>query len=946
METTKTEMLGNTLILNNGETTILNELIKSLEGCKQFQFNVAFVNFSGIQLFLKTFDELKVKGVQGKIITSTYLNFSDPKALNVINEFNNIELKVYSDTKTKGFHSKAYIFEYEENYKVIIGSANITVNALKNNIEWNVQTLSKKEDKFIIEVLKEYNDIWNSLPELTQDFLTSYERFINELKEHNLKNMKQFNYDSSIKPNTMQIEAMRSLNNLREHKETRALVIAATGTGKTYMSCFDIQQYKPKKVLFLVHREDILRKSIESYKRVLGDNLDCGLYTGNKKDSEAKYLFANINTMVNHYQMFDKDEFDYIVVDEAHHATSPIYDKVLSYFEPEFMLGMTATPERTDGGDIFALFNNNVALEIRLQEAMADELVVPFHYFGITDIEDIDYKNIDLNDIATLANILKVNKRVDYVIEKMKFYGHDGDKTKCLGFCANIDHANYMREEFNKRGITSAVLTGDDSTDNRTLIISKLEDDSDSLKVIFCVNILNEGIDIPSINLVLMLRPTASPIVFIQQLGRGLRKNLDKEFLTVLDFIGNHNRAYLIAIALKGSRFYDKDSLKVAVVKDFDNIPGKTFIQMDKISKKLILDQLERENFNRLRYLKEEYNEFKKMNSGLIPYYLMDYIKYEGAPNPLKFINKSFSYIEFLNIVEKNDKLISSLNNELFLRCMRYLSRMLPIKRPYEFAIIKAIISNKSLSMEDIKYYVSKYIIDPEDSTIEHAIAVLNFERYDLALIKRYDKLIEYKDNNIIGSTIFNELLENSNYKNYIIDILNYGLYSYNKEFGLDNYGVPFLKLYSTYTMMDVGMLSNIENKLSSFRGQGLLTYKNEYYLFVNLHKDASIDEAINYKDKFIDRCNFQWESPNNTSQFKGNGPFIVKNVEKNINLHLFVRKFKKIDDETLPYIYLGKVNTTKAYDNKPIRIEAQFENEVPVEIYEELINKVEIKNN
>ncbi|MEG2685166.1 MAG: DEAD/DEAH box helicase family protein, partial [Erysipelotrichaceae bacterium] len=667
METTKTEILGNTLILNNGETTILNELIKSLEGCKQFQFNVAFVNFSGIQLFLKTFDELKVKGVQGKIITSTYLNFSDPKALNVINEFNNIELKVYSDTKTKGFHSKAYIFEYEENYKVIIGSANITVNALKNNIEWNVQTLSKKEDKFIIEVLKEYNDIWNSLPELTQDFLTSYERFINELKEHNLKNMKEFNYDSSIKPNTMQVEAMRSLNNLREHKETRALVIAATGTGKTYMSCFDIQQYKPNKVLFLVHREDILRKSIESYKRVLGDNLDCGLYTGNNKDSEAKYLFANINTMVNHYQMFDKDEFDYIVVDEAHHATSPIYDKVLSYFEPEFMLGMTATPERTDGGDIFALFNNNVALEIRLQEAMADELVVPFHYFGITDIKDIDYKNIDLNDIATLANILKVNKRVDYVIEKMKFYGHDGDKTKCLGFCANIDHANYMREEFNKRGITSEVLTGDDSTDNRTLIISKLEDDSDPLKVIFCVNILNEGIDIPSINLVLMLRPTASPIVFIQQLGRGLRKNLDKEFLTVLDFIGNHNRAYLIAIALKGSRFYDKDSLKVAVVKDFDNIPGKTFIQMDEISKKLILDQLENENFNSLRYLKEEYNEFKKMNSGLIPYYLMDYIKYEGAPNPLKFINKSFSYIEFLNIVEKNDKLISSLNNELFL---------------------------------------------------------------------------------------------------------------------------------------------------------------------------------------------------------------------------------------------------------------------------------------
>ncbi|MEM5596013.1 DEAD/DEAH box helicase [Niallia circulans] len=325
---------------------------------------------------------------------------------------------------------------------------------------------------------------------------------------------------------------MENLNRLRSFGEKRALVIAATGTGKTYMSAFDVKQYQPKRMLFIVHREEILKKAKETFEKLLpNENFKFGLLTGNHKDKNADYIFTTIQTLSKCYSEFSKDHFDYIIFDEAHHATSNSYQSVIQYFDPEFTLGMTATPERTDNQNVFDLFDNNVAIEVRLHEALDDELVVPFHYFGITDIEEVDLSGVDINDITEITKRLKVNERVDFIIEKMRFYQHDGQKKKCLGFCASIEHARYMTEEFNKRGYKSACLTGEMSVDQRAHYINKLEDDADELEVIFSVDIFNEGVDIPTVNTVLMLRPTNSPIVFIQQLGRGLRKYEGKAFL-------------------------------------------------------------------------------------------------------------------------------------------------------------------------------------------------------------------------------------------------------------------------------------------------------------------------------------------------------------------------------------------------------------------------------
>lgn len=929
-------IVSNKLIVNSKRGNLLSELKLSLKECKAFYFSVAFINYSGLQLLLDSFKDLEDKGIKGNIITSTYLNFTEPKALEKIRNFKNIDLKVFITDKDKGFHTKAYIFENEEDYKIIIGSSNITQRALKSNVEWNVMIISKKETEFVTEVLEEYKSIWNTTGFVDDDFLNKYEAFIKSIRKKEKQQAIDFNDFQIIKPNIMQSQAVNNLIRLRKSGESKGLVIAATGTGKTYMSAFDVMEYNPSKMLFLVHREDILISSEKTYKSLLKNkNTKTGFYTGNAKDTNVDYLFATVQTMERNLDKFNSEEYEYIVIDEAHHSTSPTYLKILNYFKPKFLLGITATPERCDTGNIFDVFDNNVALEVRLNEALENELVIPFHYFGITDIEDVNLKDINLDNINEIAEKLMINSRVNYIIEKMNFYGFDGIKQKSIGFCINKEHAWYMAREFNNKGIESIALTGDNSINDREKAIKALEDENNPLKVIFTVDIFNEGVDIPSINQVLMLRPTNSPIIFIQQLGRGLRKHESKEFLTVLDFIGNHNKAFLISLALKGGRYYDKDSLKVSVATDFSEIPGCSNIQMDAIAKERILEQLNTENFNNFKYLKEEYNEFKSLLGGKIPYKLMDYIKYDGAPNPIKFINYSKTYIEFIQKVEKQDNCYS----EEFMKTLKELSLKLPIKRPHEFIIIKYLLDSSEIDLKTAKGAILKYLDFCDEQTITHTFKNLNQDFYDKGQIATYTKLFNHEDNKLIRMLSFEKIIKENKY--IIRDLLNYGLITYEKNFGSRNYKIPFFKLYEQYQMVDAALLSNYEKIHSSFRGSGLLSNNNEYFLYIDLHKEDDIKESINYKDEFINRGEFQWQTPNNTSQLSERGKNITKNKERNINLHLFVRKYKEIDSKSQPYIYIGKGNTISYEGERPITVKFKLENKIPEGLYMEFVKKV-----
>jgi superfamily II DNA or RNA helicase len=934
------------LITNSATGNMLKEIASSLQECKQFYFSVAFINFSGLQLLLDPLKQAGKKGVKGKIITSTYLHFTDVKSLEKINTFDTIDLKVFvTDELDRGFHTKAYIFEYDDFYKIFIGSSNITQSALKSNVEWNVEIISKHEDDFVQTILKEYAEIWDLSTVADAQFMTKYQEMLEKM-EQVVTQQKQLvaQKDSYIIPNNMQRRAMDNLHRLREYGETKALVIAATGTGKTYMSAFDVKNVRPKRLLFLVHREEILRKAKETFELLLpNEKITFGLLTGNAKDYNAEYLFANIRTMSKHYEKFQSDTFDYIIYDEAHHATSPSYQHVMEYFQPQFTLGMTATPERADHHNVFDLFDNNVALEVRLHEALEEDLVIPFHYFGVTDIDEVDLSDVDIDNIAEITKRLKVHERVDFIIENMEFYSHDTNKRKCIGFCVSRDHAQYMAEEFNKRGYTSIALDGDDSIEKRAMYITRLEDENDPLTVIFTVDIFNEGVDIPSINSVLMLRPTNSPIVFIQQLGRGLRKHPMKSYLTVLDFIGNHSKTFLIALALNGNRYYDKESLKVAIATGFANIPGNTHIQLDEISQERILAQIDQENFNSMKYLKEEYFEFKKLNSGRTPLYLMNYLKYDGAPDPVKFIDKAKTYIGFVAKVEKDEQLKVLLYDETFEAVLKELSSMLPLKRIYEFVILRYLLTHTSISIPQAMQEIKKEIADVDEDSVLHAFQCLNQDFYDHLQQKNKPKLCTHHNSVLTKTETFAQFVETDHEKSRLIaDVIHFGIFRYHKEFKNTYYGVPFLKLYEQYQMIDAALLSNYRKIHSSFRGQGLLTNGKEYFLFVDLHKEEDIKDSINYNDMFLDRKYFQWETPNSTRQASERGKNILFNQQNHIHLHLFVRKYKQIEKgKTEPFIYIGKGNTVSYQGEQPIQVKLELEHEVPERLYTEFTERV-----
>lgn len=933
-------------IRNTGGITVLDGLLESLDRCTGFYFTVAFLTYGGIQLILQKFKELEERGVEGKVLTSTYQNFSEPKAIEKLQRFKNIEVRLLDKQLDGGLHAKGYLFIQDEWVEVYIGSSNLTASALKQNIEWNVKLTKEIRESFVQDILRDYNQLWEMAGPLTDELLQNYKETYRRFKEFERENLlvldEVIKGTEEIIPNQMQQEAMKKLATLRQHGEKKALVIAATGTGKTFMSAFDAKQFNPEKLLFIVHREEILRDAKETFERVI-PTVSKGLYTGSQKDKEVDYLFATVQTMSRHYTEYSRDFFDYIIFDEAHHLGGETYQRLLNYFEPRFLLGMTATPERCDDFNIFECFDGHVALEIRLREALEENLIIPFHYFGIRDIEGIDLSDVNLDQIQEITKRLKVNERVEFIIEQMSLFGHDGEFRKAIGFCVSIEHAEYMTQKFNEVGIVSACLTGKNTSEERQAIIKRLEDDEDPLEIIFTVDIFNEGVDIPAINVVLMLRPTQSPIIFIQQLGRGLRKHKSKEFLTILDFIGNHSKSFLTAIALNGEKFYDKDSLKVAVSTGFSNIPGESFIILDSISKEQILKQLDTENFNSMKYLKEMYQEFKRMNCGQIPYMLVDYLKYEGAPDPVTFIKKEKTYLQFISKMEKDSFINSLLQFEEFVKVLKEWSTQLPLKRPYEFIILKYFLNHPNQNYIDLsiaEHEILKYVESVNETNVKHALQCLSQMYYDNIEVNQYLKLGEYIGGTFIITPIFNQLRLKPHFKMYLEDVLSYGLIRYQDEFGDVDYGIPHFKLYESYTMKEVAKLATYDKKHSAFRGSGLLTYQNDFFLFVDLHKEEDIKESINYHDIFIDHNTFQWQTPNATSQDSERGQKIINNKSHNINLHLFIRKFKEIDGLVQPYIYIGKGNTIWAEGNKPITVHLRLEHTIPQSLYLEFNHK------
>ncbi|MGL5055796.1 MAG: DEAD/DEAH box helicase family protein, partial [Fusobacteriaceae bacterium] len=715
-----------TSLINNRQKDMYTVLKRSFEGCKEFLFIVSFIRFSGIQILLDILKEAEKKGIKGKIITTNYMNITEKKALEKLKSFSNLEIKFF-DGEEKGFHPKSYIFIYEEETKIIVGSSNLSKGGLKSNVEWNSEVILKNENNYREEVLEEFDLFWKT----SKDY---HEKYFEDLDFEPIKNGKHKNTVEKIKPNYMQSIGLENLKRIRANGEIRALGVATTGTGKTYLAAFDVEREKPKRILFLVHREEILNSALKTFSNIISEKT-FGKYTGTKKEKDADYLFATVQSVYNNLNFFEKNEFQYIILDEAHHSTGKTYCEILEYFKPNFLLGLTATPERADGIGIYDIFHGNIVMEIRMREALKEKLISPFNYFGISDIKEIDLSDLETDKMEEIAKRLMVNKRTDYILEKILYYGHSGKKRKGIGFCVNVEHAKYMAEEFKSKGMESIALTGENSSKEREEKIKELQNENNSLEFIFTVDIFNEGVDIPDINLILMLRPTDSPVIFLQQLGRGLRKFKNKEFLTVLDFIGNHKKSFLVALALTGNLTYDKESIRLAIKNDFKNLSSEVFISMDKVSKEHILNQIENENFNSVKYLKEEYMSFKNILKR-VPNYL-DFLNYEGAPNILKFILKYKSYYNFLKTIGEEESIFT----EEQIKIVEQIERSIPIKRLNEFSIMNSLLDKEWLSVIEAEEELLKYVEKGNVDSLEHSFNYLSGEYSDDGEKRREIKL-------------------------------------------------------------------------------------------------------------------------------------------------------------------------------------------------------------
>lgn len=754
------------LIANTKDETMYNRILDEVQYCKSFTFAVAFIE-SGILNSLKTV--LKDLNVQGRILTSTYLYFNKPQMFRELLKLPNVEIRVYEQNHGK-FHAKGYLFQHEGYHSALVGSSNFTAGALKVNKEWNLLFTSHNNGKLTEDIASEIEEQWKGASKLTPEWIDEYEKKYKIQNKPAIKVVSQSvdednsNY-SIIKPNKMQKEALKNLQKLRLLRETKGLIISATGTGKTYLAALDVKNYNPKRFLFVAHREQILKKSLDSFHKVLGGDkkTNYGILSGNTKNTDAKYLFATVQTLskAENLNQFKRDEFDYILIDEAHHVGSKIYGKLLDYFTPDFLLGMTATPERSDDKNIYELFDYNVPYEIRLQEALEEEMLVPFHYIGVSDYT----YNGEVIDDNTNLKYLVSEERVKYVVEQSKYYGYDGDVLHGLVFVSRKEEADEIAKLLTKNGYPAQMLSGEDSQEQREQAIEKLK--NGELTYLVTVDIFNEGIDIPFINQVIMMRKTESVIVFVQQLGRGLRKAQGKEYLTVIDFIGNYKNNYLIPVALTGDQSRTREGIREHV--ETGQIEGLSTINFELVAKKRILKQLRgKKNLFTLE-IKKDYQELKRrLNKTPL---IADFIKNNMVASQaiLSILNKKGNYNDFLLKVDK-DAAYSWENDYLDKTLTFITSEFLSGKRIHELLLLQKLLDNGVSSRSELE----KLVVDNgsycNDDVLNSVERILTLEYYKP---KSYDDKNDKEKN----KTEFAELGGQT-----LIEIGNNKEYRFNKE--------------------------------------------------------------------------------------------------------------------------------------------------------------------
>ena len=911
-------------LLCNKEEKIIINLRKELENCDEFIISVAFITEGGLSLILEQLKELENRNIRGKILTGDYLNFTEPKALKRLLNYKNIELKILSKEK---FHAKGYFFKKGNLWTLIIGSSNLTQTALTVNFEWNLKINSLEDGKITKDILNNFEEIFERLPKLDLEMVENYEKVYKLSKEYSKIQEKNQNslFKKDIKPNFMQKEALENLKLLRE-SEDKGLLISATGTGKTYLSAFDVKNLKPEKMLFIAHRKTILRKAKYTFENIIS-NKKMAIY-GEESIVDADYIFAMVQTLnkKEHLEKFSKNYFNYIIIDEVHHSGAKTYQSIISYFKPDFLLGMTATPERSDDFDIYRLFNHNIAYEIRLYDALRENLLCPFHYFGVSDIT-VDGECID--NKTSIKN-LTLEQRIDHIIEKSRYYGYSGEKLHGLMFVSRVEEANILAEKFNERGIKSIALTGEHGDNTRENAIEKLE--NGEIEYIITVDIFNEGIDIPCVNQVILLRPTESSIVYIQQLGRGLRKNKNKEFVVVLDFIGNYEKNFLIPTAIYQNNSFDKDFMKKFILNGTNMIPGESSISFEEIVKERIFENINKTNFSTKKNIEHDFNLLEKQ-LGRTPM-LNDFFT-RNMIEPSVILRFRKDYDSVLKALRPNTEfgVLSGIEKNF----LTFLSSFFtPAKRIHEMVILQESIKNVKISLKEVEDILEKkYKIKQQKENIENAVKHLSKEIFtSLSTMKEFEPILEKVNGEYKVSKDFKNGYENNKYfRELVEDLIKYNLGYVEKNYKQS--GKESIQKYKQYTKQEGFWQLNLDfNNGYQVSGYTVFEEEKKVIMFVTM-EDSSI-----FDNKFLDQQRFPWFSKNNRCLSRNNRLTAEGKIAENYyTLEIFV---KKSSGES--FYYLGQaekvLKAKECFTEKGIprvEYELKLKNEVPEDLFDYL---------